>query len=91
MREIQIECGDCSGTGLYCGFAEPNGTAVICHTCHGSGAQVIKCKMFTGRKPKHGITRVMTDGGLWMCRTGCEPSTISIKEFYEKVPCGKTK
>lgn len=85
MPEIQTECQPCSGTGLYCGFAEPEGTAVICHGCGGSGAATIRYKKYTGRKRKRNVQRVMGDGGLWMCRTGKE-KTISIKEFYDAVP-----
>ncbi len=80
----KFECVACSGTGLYKGFAEPPGTAVICHTCSGKGYSDSGKVPFSGRKPKIGIQRVMCDGGLWMFRTGNLP-TISIEEFYEKV------
>ena len=86
MPEIKVECGSCSGTGLYCGFAEPKGTAVICRGCGGSGAETIRYKEFTGRKRKRNVQRVMTDGGYWFTRGKGEQPTISIKEFYEKVP-----
>tara|TARA_B100000614_G_scaffold258752_1_gene281815 strand:+ start:73697 stop:73969 length:273 start_codon:yes stop_codon:yes gene_type:complete len=83
MEKIETECRDCGGTGLYCGFAEPDGTAVICNGCSGTGCKTIHYKPFNGRKPKAGVHRVMTDGGMWMTRTGSE-STVSIEEFYEK-------
>ena len=85
MPSVKVECSACSGTGLYCGFAEPKGTAVICHKCGGSGAEIFTYKEFTGRKRKRNIQRVITDGGLWMTRGKGETLTISIKEFYEKV------
>ncbi len=81
-----IECAACSGTGLYRGFAEPKGVAVICNRCGGSGAG-LGTKPFTGRHMKTGITRVINDGGLWFARKGVSPTDgISIQEFYEKVP-----
>lgn len=87
---MKVNCPPCRATGLYKGFAEPEGTAVICHSCNGKGSKEVNAGTiggtpFTGRKPNPGIQRVMTDGGLWMTR-GTNPSTISIQEFYEKVP-----
>lgn len=87
---MKIECVSCGATGLYKGFAEPEGTAVICNDCKGQGYREIRAvahgvELFRGRKSNAKIRRVATDGGLWMLRTG-NPSTISIEEFYEKVP-----
>lgn len=81
MPTIKAECDACSGTGLYCGFAEPEGTAVICRGCSGTGCRTITYKEFTQRKHKRGVKRVMGDGGIWFARTGDE-KTISIEEFY---------
>lgn len=80
---ITAECDACGGTGLYCGFAEPKGTAVICNKCGGTGCQIIRYKPFAGRKRKRGVKRVMGDGGLWFARTG-EEKTISVEEFYNE-------
>ena len=86
---IKIECDSCSATGLYCGFAEPKGTAVICYRCGGAGYKEVSNAYnyteFTKRKRKHGVQRVLCDGGLWMTRTGKE-KTISVDEFYEYDP-----
>lgn len=84
-ENFKIDCGACGATGLYKGFAEPPGTAVICNNCRGKGyreatAVMEGVKLFTQRKPKPGITRVMGDGGMWMTRQGNE-KTISIEEF----------
>lgn len=84
MPNIQIECSPCNGTGLYCGFAEPKGTAVICHGCDGSGKTMLSYREFTGRKRKRNIQHVLVQGNGplgWTCRTGNE-KTIPIKEFY---------
>lgn len=78
----KAECGACEGTGLYKGFAEPRGTAVVCNRCQGKGSAPYGDKPFTGRKRKSGITRVMADGGLWFARSGNE-KTISADEFYQ--------
>lgn len=39
MKKLKIYCRRCGGTGLYSGFAEPEGVAVICLGCDGSGAE----------------------------------------------------
>lgn len=76
-QQIQAQCDSCGGTGLYSGFAEPEGTAVICRGCNGTGARIITFIPYEGRKRTRKIQRVMGDGGLW---------TISYKEFLEAVP-----
>jgi DnaJ-class molecular chaperone len=81
--EVKAECGSCSGTGLYRGFAEPQGTAVVCHTCRGTGCQTITYKPFERRQRKQGIQRVLCDGGMWFARNGNE-KTISVDEFYSR-------
>lgn len=64
MREIKIkvkmECSSCDGTGLYRGFAESKGVAVICNTCKGTGCEVveIKGKEFKERKSRKDVQRV---------------------------------
>jgi hypothetical protein len=88
INKMKFECSACGGTGLYKGFAEPPGTAVICDKCKGKGW--IECTYssappFTHRKVKNGVTRVFADSGLWMFRNGNSP-TVSINEFYDKVP-----
>ena len=85
MPSIQVQCSSCGGTGLYSGFAEPEGTAVICHGCSGTGATTLTYKEYTGRKRTRKIQRVMGDGGMWFARTGKE-KTISYQEFLDAVP-----
>lgn len=91
MPSIRAECRSCNATGLYSGFAEPEGTAVVCSSCGGTGCQEITYKEFTKRKRKRGIRRVMTDGGLWFARGAGEQPTISVEEFYEHDPQLKKK
>ena len=66
MVEMNAECGSCGGTGLYSGFAEPKGTAVVCHGCNGSGEDVVRYKPFEGRKGKRGISRVLLSRGSFI-------------------------
>lgn len=40
-KTIQCQCPSCKGTGLYSGFAEPAGTAVICQECDGKGPSTV--------------------------------------------------
>ena len=90
--KFKVECGYCGATGLYKGFAEPIGFAVICYHCGGKGyseavAVSSEAKLFTHRKRKEGVQRVLADSGMWMLRTGTE-KTISIADF-EKYMEGK--
>lgn len=58
--EMDIECPECNGTGLYQGMAEGNGTAVICYNCDGSGKYHFakEYEEFTGLKKRNNIERV---------------------------------
>lgn len=56
---MDCECSDCGATGLYAGFAERPGAAVVCKPCKGTGS--VKLKMpakFTGRRGRNGIRMV---------------------------------
>lgn len=80
MPSVEAECSACNATGLYCGFAEPEGTAVICHGCGGTGRTVISYKPFEKRRRKRNVQRVLANN-VWFTRKSGEP-TISIEEFY---------
>ena len=66
MKEIRmiIQCPFCSGTGVYVGLGEGEGTAVVCSTCKGRGwyEYVYNYNEFSGRKHKGDVNRVI-------CRT----------------------
>lgn len=88
METIRIECKDCGATGLYGGFAEPRGTAVVCLTCSGSGCQEISFKPFIKRKEKSGIRTVRRSIGSFI-GTGVGPTggSITYQEFQQgKMP-----
>lgn len=88
MKTITIECPDCRGTGLYKGFMEGQGEAVICVRCSGSGAQELKYNEFTGRKDKAGVTKVRAGSGT-ILDDSRKSTWISYEEFKQKIPAGK--
>lgn len=55
---IEVNCLACRGTGLYAGYAEPDGVAVICDDCKGTGAVMLDYSLFTGRKKRGDVTTV---------------------------------
>jgi len=56
---VAIECQACTGTGLYVGLAERDGTAVVCHTCKGTGESTTTYRPFVERQPApRGVQRV---------------------------------
>lgn len=59
--EIDEECFECKGTGIYVGMAEHTGYGVQCRKCHGTGEFhfVHKYNTFVGRKFKAGVTHVL--------------------------------
>lgn len=62
MASVKAECDDCSGTGIYSGFAEGKGFAVVCNRCRGTGCRTILYKDFTKRKMKNNIHTVVRSG-----------------------------
>lgn len=58
--KININCPNCNGTGLYIGFAERDGAAVICYKCKGTGKKEYEYTPFNGRNIKSGVTRVFS-------------------------------
>lgn len=84
----RIECCACDGTGLYVGFAEPKGTAVVCLQCDGSGCEEITLTPFVKRKGRRGIQTVSQSRGSFI-RTGVSPTggSITYQEFQQgKMP-----
>jgi hypothetical protein len=70
--EFDEKCQSCGGTGLYCGMAERNGAAIVCHTCKGTGRHKFRHEYeeFNGRVDRPGVVRVyQTNPGI-MIGTG---------------------
>ncbi len=82
METIQAECTACGATGLYVGFAEPKGTAVVCISCDGTGCMEISFKPFICRKGKRGIAIVKRSAGTFI-PTGVGPTgePVTYQEF----------
>lgn len=84
--EIVMECGACSGTGLYVGMAERDGAAVVCHQCDGTGRYVFKQSYneFEGRQKRKEIKRVYrTNPGICVNGTGAVPGGVSYKDWVD--------
>lgn len=79
MPSVKQACGPCAGTGLYHGFAEPRGVAVVCSYCVGRGWFIHGYQEFTARKQKRGIKAVqLSEGG--------KKREITYAEFEKKYP-----
>lgn len=88
MAQIKAECRSCGGTGLYSGFAEPKGTAVVCVVCNGTGCKTIHYEPFEQRKDRQGIQGVQRSKGTFLgTGVGPEGKQITYKEFRDgKLP-----
>jgi len=76
MSVVKVEavCESCGGTGLYVGFAEPEGAAAVCWGCGGSGCEVIRYKPWSGKR--RGRRGILTVRGPW--RRG---TSVTYAEF----------
>jgi hypothetical protein len=81
--KIIIECPSCWGTGLYSGFAEPKGVAVVCHDCEGTGGQNFVYKEFTGRRKRRDIERVSVSRTKSILACGPITKEISYRDWLE--------
>lgn len=86
--EVQAECEDCEGTGIYRGFAEPKGVGVICLGCNGTGMQPVEYRPFTCRKTRKDVTTVRRSAGTFILTgVGHTGGSISYEEFLNgKMP-----
>lgn len=83
---VEAECSACRGTGVYHGFAEPDGVGVVCLTCKGTGAMKLHYSPFTGRKTRKDIKTVRLSSGTFIA-TGIGPCVGSVT--YEEFLAGK--
>lgn len=82
METVKIECQSCGGTGLYHGFAEPEGVAVVCSGCNGTGCSELRYTPFERRKGKRGIHTVRRSrGALLALGVGPTGGSITYKQF----------
>ena len=57
-KSVIAKCEACGGSGIYTGFAEQDGAAVVCYKCKGTGKVTIKYEEFKEREVTPGIRRV---------------------------------
>lgn len=88
MKEIQTQCPSCDGGGLYQGFAERKGEAVVCLSCKGSGATTISYTPYTGRKQTRNVNIVRVSRGSFIGTGvgGVNGTEMTYEEFQQKVP-----
>lgn len=87
-RSIIAQCESCRGTGLYEGFAERKGEPVICLSCSGTGAVLVRFTPYTGRKRKEGVKSVHVSRGMFIgTGVGRDGSpAMTYEQFLEKIP-----
>ena len=87
MPTIKHECESCGGTGLYQGFCEGKGNAVICLNCGGKGWAKYTYKEFTGRKRRKGIKEIRFSRGAFIATgVGGKGDSMTYAEFEKRIP-----
>ena len=86
MNKINAKCNSCRGTGLYRGYSESAGIAVVCFKCEGSGCRVIEYEPFVQRERRNDVQHVQRSAGMFIA-TGTGPTgrRISYAEFLSGV------
>ena len=86
MNSLKQECGSCRGTGIYQGFCEMPGEAVICLGCRGAGWIIHRYHEFTHLKRKRGVKEVRYSQGSFIgTGVGGRGNIMTYKEFYDKM------
>jgi hypothetical protein len=84
---VRTACDACRSTGLYQGFCEPKGTAVICCDCGGTGCKEISYTPFERRRRKKGIREIRTSRSPFIATgVGGVGEPMTYKEFERKIP-----
>jgi hypothetical protein len=84
MKTLSYECDACRGTGLYSGFCEGPGHAVVCLGCNGTGRAEFQYTPFTERKLRRDIKTVsLSKGRFIFAGVGPTGDNITYKEFLE--------
>lgn len=85
--QIKIACPSCAATGLYRGFAEAPGEAVVCLGCSGKGWKWLQYQPFEGRKRKEGVNKIRkSQGSLIATGVGGHGDAMDYAEFLRKFP-----
>lgn len=84
MKTLSYQCDDCGGTGVYSGFCEPKGHAVVCLECSGTGQAEFTYTPFTKRKLTRGIKMVsLSRGKSIILGCGSEGYEVSYRDFLK--------
>jgi hypothetical protein len=88
MVKVDAECDACDATGLYRGFMEARGAAVVCVNCEGSGCMVISYRPFIKRRGRRDIKTVAQSKGTFIATgVGAKGKPITYAEFSKgKMP-----
>ena len=92
--EFDHICPSCKGKGLYVGLAERDGSAVVCHTCKGTGCKHTRIEYddFEGRIESTDVTRVIKCNPGICVGTG-KDGQLQLSDFggqsYEDWKAGK--
>jgi hypothetical protein len=85
MKEIKSICEACSGTGIYVGECEQDGSGVICYECKGTGCKILTYVPFTEKKVRQDIKRVyLSSNGFGISSNDVitkEKKTIHFSKF----------
>ena len=84
LVKVDVECDGCDSTGLYQGFAECKGEAVVCLYCEGTGCMVLAYRPFVKRRGRRGIKTVRRSGGAFLATgVGGVGREITYREFQK--------
>jgi hypothetical protein len=79
---VRAECSSCGATGVYSGFCEAKGEAVVCITCGGTGCEEIRYVPFDKRRNRRGIHTVRNSRGSFIATgVGGYGDSISYSDF----------
>lgn len=78
---VKTQCGSCRGTGLYRGMAEPEGVAVVCLTCKGTGCREVSYTPFTTRQRRDDVRTVQRSRGSFILSCGPAGRSITYRQF----------
>jgi len=82
IKSVKAECTSCGATGVYSGFCEARGEAVVCLRCSGTGCEVVRYTPFTKRRNRKGIETVSNSrGGFIATGVGAVGASISYSSF----------
>lgn len=85
MPTIKEECPSCRGTGIYRGWCEAPGTAVVCIDCDGDGWRRYEYKKFTERRSVKGVKEVyLSRGKSVIDGVGGMPETKMTYTYFKK-------